>query len=271
MSNTVTRGNCVYLALVLVAMPFSAGADPVQAARGQQASIEVPADVALSSLMTVGDGYMRKLADSFAILASTAEGRSENPGVFGPPLRAVAERNVPALVWRMWSDGRYWSVQEGDMPGDLSHRPYFADLQAGKTVVGTLVVSTATGHSVAIVAVPIRGPDGSFAGAFGASVYLDKLSARIGAEMSLPGDAIFYSFDAAPLLALEWDPSLIFVDPLSLDPEIRAAFQYMLSRDEGTVRYRFRDKWRTVIFRRSHVTGWWYALGMVQGQSTTAK
>lgn len=221
--------------------------------------------------MTLADGYLQKLADSFATLAATTDGRSEDVDVFGPPLRVIADRNVPALVWRMRSNGDYWSVQEGEMPGNLSQRGYFADLLAGKTVMGALVVSTATGRSVGIVAVPIRARDGSFIGAFGASVYLDKLSERLRTEMALPEAAIFYSFDAAPLLALEWDPSLIFVNPLSLDPEIRNAFKYMLSRNEGAVRYQFRDRWRTIIFRRSPLTNWWYALGVVQGRGAAAK
>ncbi len=256
----------ISVCLALLAMaPFRADAEHLQAGARGQAAMAVSAHVALSSLTTLGDGYLLKLADSFAVLAATGEGRSDDPNVFGPPLAVIAQRNVSALVWRVWTDGTYWSVQDGHMPGNLSQRAYFADLLAGKTVIGALVKSTATGRCVAIVAVPIRAVDGTVIGAFGASVYLDELSARLDAEMALTEGTIFYSFDAAPLLALEWDPSLIFVDPLSLDPEIRAAFEYMLSVEKGSVRYRFRNQWRTVIFRRSQVTGWWYALGLVQG------
>ena len=270
MSFRITRGMSICIAVAALLIPITADAGS-QAAHGQQATIEVSGDVALSSLMTLGDGYLRKLADSFAALAATNDGRSEDPAVFAPALRVIAERNVSALVWRMRKSGEYWSVQEGEMPGNLSQRGYFTDVLAGKTVIGSLVVSTATKRSVAIVAVPIRDAAGAVIGAYGASVYLDKLSAQLRTEMALPDAAIFYSFDAEPLLALEWDPSLIFVDPLSLDPEVRGAFTYMLSRKDGTVRYRFRDEWRTILFRRSEVTGWWYALGVLQGHGATAK
>ena len=109
-------------------------------------------------------------------------------------------------------------------------------------------------------------------GVLGASIYLDELSARLGNEMAIGDGMIFYSFaiEDTPLLGLEWDPQLIFVDPFSLAPEIRAVFEYMLSRDEGTVRYRWTGQWQTVIFRRSRFSGWWYAFGVVEGGSAAA-
>jgi hypothetical protein len=134
---------------------------------------------------------------------------------------------------------------------------------AGEAVTGSLVVSRSTGRSVAIVAVPVRGEGGRVVGALGASVHLDSLSARLAREMLLPDDVVFYAIDSVPLGALNRDPGLIFTEPLKLGPDLARAIREMLAQEEGLVSYRFRNSVRTVRFRKSPVTGWWYALGVM--------
>jgi methyl-accepting chemotaxis protein len=134
---------------------------------------------------------------------------------------------------------------------------------AGNAILGELVVSRSTGKSSGIVAVPIRGSDGTIVGALGASIYLDRLSAQLEREMNLDPSMIFYSFDAQPLLGLVWDASLIMADPHRLSSEVGAAFDEMRTKREGIQTYAFRGKQRTVVFRRSERTGWWYAFGIV--------
>jgi hypothetical protein len=82
--------------------------------------------------------------------------------------------------------------------------------------------------------------------------------------MDLDDSVIFYSFDAQPLLALVYDPSLILVDPNMLGDEVARAFAEMKSRQEGVITYTFRNRERTVLYRRSPLTGWWYAFGRLQ-------
>lgn len=270
MSHSRNRGICVCAGLLLFCAPLQAQPDRPQPTPGPE--IVISGGVALASLVALSDAYLQKLADCFTLFASTTEARSADWETIQTPLGAIAERNVSALVWFALPTGRYWSVQQGESSGNLWDRDYFQHVLAtGETVIGTLVVSKATGKSSAIVAVPIRGDGGAVVGVLGASVALDELSDRLEEEMAFGENAIFYSFDATPLLALEWDSQLTFVDPFSFGPEIRAAFEYMLSRDEGTVRYRFRNQWRTVIFKRSQVTGWWYAFGEVSGNQAAAK
>lgn len=225
--------------------------------------VTVPGEVALAALMTVGDAHLRKLADTLGLFAATDEARSADWEVIRGPLGAIAEANVPALVWFALPDGSYWSVQQGRSDANLASRDYFPRVLAGETVLGPLVVSRSTRKSSAIVAVPVRSEAGAVVGVLGASVYLEELSRRLAQELSLGNGMIFFSFDATPLLGLVWDPQLILFDPLELGPEVRAAFEEMLAREQGVVRYRFRDQWRTVLYRRSPVTGWWYAFGLV--------
>lgn len=238
-----------------------AATQPIAEQVKPEATFEVDGGIALASLTALSDGHLRKLADSLQILAESDAAQSGQWEEIHELLRFMGERNVAALNWFALPDGSYWSVQEGRVAGKLADRPYFPKLLAGEVVVGELVVSRATGKSVAIVAVPVFNEDGSVAGALGSSVYLDQLSERISGEMGLGDDVIFYAFDAGPLLGLVYDEELIFVDPGELGEEVSQAFEEMLKRDEGVVSYSFRGQERTVIYRKSPYTDWWYAFG----------
>ena len=227
------------------------------------APFSVDAKVALGAFVSLADAHLQKMADTLRVLAASDQARSADWKLIERPLAELGKMNTPALNWFALKDGTYWSVQVGSETANLSDRPYFSKLLAGKVVLGDLVVSKATGKSTAIVAVPVRGPDGSVVGALGASIYLDELSRRIRNQMGLGEGYIFFSFNEEPVLALVWDPTLIFSNPRELGPEVDRAFSEMLTRREGVVRYSFRQQPRTVFFRKSDVTGWWYGLGKV--------
>ena len=271
MCDLARRVVVTYLGLLTICAPLAAQPERFERPRSTPgADVTVPGSVALGSLIALSDGYLQKLSDSFSLFALTNEARSGIWERIQTPLAALAERNVDALVWFALPDGKYWSVQQGLSSGNLSDRPYFSRVLAGETVIGTLVESKATGRYSAIVAERVLDEDSTVVGVLGASVYLDQLSTRLRDEMAINEGMIFYSFDAMPRLALEWDPQLIFADPLTLGVEIRAVFEFMLSRDEGTLRYRWANRWRTVMFRRSQVTGWWYVFGEVIGHTAAA-
>jgi hypothetical protein len=255
---SVNRGVLTLLAVVPIAAAC-ANTTPVE-----PQDFVVEGRVALASLITISDSHLQKIADSFQILAGSDEARSADWDRIRDRLGNVQGASVPALFWFTLPDGSYWSVQQGQASGNLSDRPYWPRLMAGQVVIGDLVASKATGRSSAIVAVPVTDGNGSIVGAFGASVYLDSLSRLIRREIDLQGNQIFYSIDATPIGALQDDPEQIFLDPYDLgEPELERAIREMLSREEGVVNYAFRGKRRTVLYRRSHVTNWWYAFGRV--------
>lgn len=225
-------------------------------------SLEVEGEVVLASLMALGDGHLQKFADGFALLATRQEVLAADWALIKAPLQQFADLNVPAVVWFALPSGEYWTLDEGHIDEKLSSRAYFPRLLSGETVIGDLVVSTSTGKNVAIVAVPVM-REKKVVGILGCSIYLDKVSEQIKREMALRQNMIFYSFDAQPLLALEWDQSLIFTRPQELGPEIDQVFRKMLTKEKGSITYRFRGKERTVIFQKSNVTKWWYAFGLV--------
>lgn len=250
--------------LLVSAQPGSVLADEAPTA-GAAHGLEVSADIALSSLQSLADGHLQKMADAMHLLATSEAARFADWDSIKGPFAELARRNAAALNWFALPDGSYWSLQDGKEPGNLSGRDYFPRVLGGETMLGSLVYSTATGKPVAIVAVPVTGPDGAVAGVLGASVYLDELSDVIRRQMGVDEGWIFYSFDHTGLVALIWDRELIFFEPRkSGDAGLEQAFDDMLSAEHGVVRYTFRDTERTVAFRKSPLTGWWYAFGVVR-------
>lgn len=249
---------------VLVGVLLLLATGKVEAAQEQPSSIVVPGEVALSSLITIADGHLRQTAHALELLAGTDDARSAQWSRIEGPLKEVEKRTVPAVIWFALPDGTYWTTAQGRVEEKLSGRAYFPRLLEGRTVIGELVVSTSTGRSVAIVAVPVKNEDGEVVGILGSSIHLDRLSEQIRQEMGLTEREIFYAFDEEPLLALVWDPDLIFIDPLELGEDVARAFGEMLSREQGVVTYTFRGRERTVLFRRSELTGWRYAFGEVR-------
>lgn len=220
--------------------------------------------VALASLVALSDGHLQQVASHFQVLALTEEARSADWQQINRRLAAVKQVNVPGLFWFALADGSYWSVEQGQAAGNLSTRAYWPRLMAGHVVLGDLVASKATGKSSAIVAVPVRDENDSVVAVLGASVYLDSLSLLLKREIDLQPNQIFFSVDSTPIGALQDDPEQIFLDPYNLgEPELEAAIREMLAGSEGVVNYSFRGKRRTVLYRWSPVSGWWYAFGRV--------
>lgn len=229
----------------------------------------VDGQVALSSLMALSDNHLLKLRDSLALISKGEAALSADWEQVQKQLQLVAPKNVPALLWFALPDGSYWTLQEGRVKERLSGRTYWPRLMAGQSVLGDLVVSKATRKNVTIVAVPVLGTKGDVLGVVGASVYLDKLTEILKKEMRMEPPLIFYAFDSKPRGALNSETDLIFTDPRTSNPQMRRAFDEMLSREKGIVSYPFRGRKRTVLYRKSPVSGWWYGLGKLDAPANS--
>ena len=156
-----------------------------------------------------------------------------------------------------------WSVDGGKAEGNLSRRDYFPRVLAGQLILGELVVSYATGRSSGIVAVPVR-RDGETVGVLGASVFLDAFSEELRSRLGLRPPLIFFALDSEPLLALDW-MSEVFENPKQLgSPSLERAVNQMLAGEEGRVRYEYQGRQRVVLYRKSKVLPWWFALGVLR-------
>lgn len=230
----------------------------------ERAAFEVSGQVAVHALMSLSDAHLQKLSDVLGLLAATDAARSGDWEQIRPHLAMATRVTVPAVLWYATPNGEYWTLAEGRATATLADRPYFPRLLAGETVIGALVVSRSTNRNTAIVAVPVRGQGGAIVGVLGSSVHLDSLAALLREELGgLDGAHLFFALGSEGLGALNSDPTLIFTDPLKLgDEEMRRAFRDILAGTAGSVAYHFRGTRRTVLYRKSPVTGWWYAFGV---------
>lgn len=235
-------------------------------AHGAAAGFTVDGQVALHSFMSLADAHLRKTADILTVLAATKAARDGDWERIRASLSDAANLTVPAVHWFALPDGGYWTVEEGRVAASLADRPYFPRVLDGQTVIGELVVSRSSHRNTAIVAVPVYGRDREVVGVLGSSVHLDSLSAIVRQEMGgLEGPLLFFAIDAEPLGALHSDPTLIFTEPMQLgDDGMRRAFTEILANQAGVVEYTFRGSRRTVLYRKSRVTGWWYGFGVLR-------
>jgi hypothetical protein len=174
-----------------------------------------------------------------------------------------------AAVWYARTDGRYYTVENGLTDQNISDRSYFPRLLAGNDVVGDLVISKSTGERAAVIAVPVRKYK-KIVGILGVSVSADAMSRMLQGKMALPEDMVFYALDAHGQASIHRESSRLFVFPSDLGSRtLKRAVKEMLSRKEGTVRYEFHGE-KTVVFKRSQMTDWVFAIGLSAGAAAGA-
>lgn len=243
----------------------SAGASAgpaVKITTGKQMTVD--ARVTLRAYTGLVEQHLGSVLTALAAVAASDDARSGGWDRIKTPLATIRHRvKTAAAVWYVRRDGSYFTTDVGLTNKNLSDRAYFAPLMAGRDIEGPLVVSKATGKLSAIVAAPIR-VGRRVVGGLGASIDLVKLAKTVQRAMSFPSNVVFYAIDSSGRCALNKDTSLIFSFPSKLaSPSLRTAVDEMLSTPRGSLSYLFRGAERRVVFMRSRVTGWIFAIGMV--------
>jgi cache domain-containing protein len=227
------------------------------------APFEVNGDVGLSALMALSDGRMQSLA---SILEAIAESPSVQTGQWSQiqrPLREASALGVPGVLFFASSDGTYWTLAGGKMNANVADREYFKTAMSGRVSIGDLVTSRSTGKAQTIVAVPVRNAGGSVIGVLAGSIFLEELSAQLKAELGIGPNVIFWAIDGTGKIAIHSDASNLFVEPRKMSPALAKVGDEMLSHDGGTMTYAFRGAERTIVYRKSSVSGWRYGFGIV--------
>jgi len=217
----------------------------------------------LNAYSAFADEYFNSVLCSLRVLASTSEVRSGRWEVMEGLLEEFDKSGIAAAaVWYAVPDGSYYTVDKGLTGEKLVDRPYFPALVSGREVKGDLVISRSTGKRAAVFAVPVRTGD-KITGALGVSLSMDDVSRMLTGKMGLPNNYIFYSLDSQGRTSLHARPELVFEYPSDMGSEtLNEAVRKMTSESEGVVSYEFQGK-KTVYFRRSSLTGWVYALGVI--------
>jgi len=225
-----------------------------------QSSAEKDAQSLLSAFMSYTDLRMRSVQQSLEILASTTEVKSGKWENMKGLLDIYQKSDGKLAVWYVLPDGRYYTVDKGLMDVKLSDRSYFADLMAGKRIIGSLVVSKSTGQRSAVTAIPIKEGD-KVIGGIGASLFLDKFSEEIGSVLSLRPDAAFFALAPNGQTTLHQKTDRHFLDPRELGSEtLKKTANEMLSKNAGESTYFFDNVNKKAIYRTSDLTQWKFAI-----------
>ena len=209
------------------------------------------------------DEYFNNVLRGLRLLASTHEvGSGRWDDMKGLLTEFDKSGIAAAAVWYARPDGSYYTVEKGRAAEALADRPYFHELMAGNDITGYLVISRSTGKRSAVFAVPVK-RGGRVIGALGVSLSVDEASRMLNKKMELPKDFVFYALDKEGRVSLHWKPELIFEYPSDLGSKtLDEAVAKMMSEREGEVSYEFQGR-KVIYFKRSPLTGWVYALGIV--------
>lgn len=255
----------IILIFLVLAMPAMAAEKmpPVQARR--------TADTAelrlfLNSFASLAEGHIDMVLHSLKVVSSTDEARSGQwEKMKGVLAEFKTDRIKASAVWFMLPDGSYYIAGRGLTDQNLSDRPYYPRLMAGGEITGDLVISRSTGKRSAVVAVPIK-RDGKIIGALGTSLDLEEISRMLDKEMGLPETMFFYALDQRGQTSLHRTSALLLAYPSDMGSRsLTKTVGEMLARPEGMVTYDFYGE-RTVVYRKSPLTGWVFAIGIVTGR-----
>ncbi|MBN2207615.1 MAG: cache domain-containing protein [Candidatus Aminicenantes bacterium] len=254
------------LVAILCAWMGASAALPVDGDEGQAADLARPLTIdirmGLTALRSLIDAHLSSVMSSLRAAAVSEEVRSGDWSRMKALLVEIMKGEVPSVILYIRPDGSYFTTELGLTDKNVKDRPYFARLASGREVVGDLVVSRSTGKNAAVLAIPLK-KDGAFVGAIGASVFLDRLSERLAAEIALPPDMVFYALNDRGETALHSDPKWLLAKPVNLRSETLALSVWdILDKKEGITRYEFEGQDKVVAFTVSPLTGWRVVLGL---------
>jgi hypothetical protein len=220
--------------------------------------------MALSTFMSLADGHIASMVRELKEIAPTPEVQSGDWEQMKGPLAALKEHSVECAIWFARPDGSYFTVEKGLTDQNLKDRSYFPKIMAGETAAGTVVIGKTTNRKSVIAAAPILRGD-KVIGAIGASIFLDALSRKLKEELALPRNMIFFALDEQGRTTLNHVPERVFLDPRDQGNEsLTVATDEMLGQKEGAVEYDLDGVTRKVIFATSPLTGWRYAVGVIE-------
>ena len=154
---------------------------------------------------------------------------------------------------RVIADSAYGKYRQQNM--NLAGREYFQKAKSGQSVIGEPVIAKAGGLPIVVVAVPLQGDSGSFAGILGVSVKLTSLSEQItqvkigqtGYPFMVGTDGLFIAHPVA---------DYIFKLNMSTLEGMENISRSTLAQKAGVEKYRFKGTSKIAGFAPVPATGW---------------
>ena len=228
------------------------------------------ANTILSSFIGLTEQQIRMVERELVVLSATEEVKSADWDTMRSIMQVYQESGLPGIVWFMLPDGNFYTIEKGFVAKSARDRKYFPGLMSGRRMVGDLVVGKSTGKQSVIVTVPVK-REGEVVGGLGVSMFLDALSERIDAALSLPGSMVFYALAPDGTTALNRNTQLIFDNTREQGIEsLRVATDKMLSNSEGEVTYEFAGSLRYAVYRTSALTDWKFVIAVTVDDSTSS-
>jgi hypothetical protein len=244
---------------LLIAFPVTASEIP-----GDADKAELPyanTQFLLNTFAALGEAQIEAGLDALKLLSGTEEVQSGEWERMRSLLGEFRRSGMKASgVWFASTDGSYYTLEKGLTDQTLKKGLFFPRLMAGGQASGDVVISISTGKRSATLAVPVSRNE-EVIGALGLSLDLEEMSRVLDEKMRLPDDLIFYALDAKGRTALYRSSALFFRYPSDLGSKrLEEKIVEMLTKPEGLITYDFHGE-RTVLFRKSSLTGWIFALG----------
>jgi len=207
----------------------------------------------VSAFVGLFDEEIYDIQTDLALLAMTGGAMEGNWEKVKPLLALYQERHPHLLAFYMRPDGSYYRTDTGLTDKNLADRAYFPELEAGKAVLGEIVIGKTSGKKSLIAAAPIMA-DGKFKGAMGSAIFVNELGDSLRKTLSLDEEMFAFAYDP--------DKGLIFGGSAKalLCDEAAHAFK---NKVKGRALCRLGGKKIIIDFRTSATTGWRLGLGRV--------
>lgn len=168
---------------------------------------------------------------------------------------------ISCVSWYAEADGSYYTTLHNKAKHNLLNREYFPLLLNKEKIYGWPVVSKSTKKKAIVTAVPII-IENKVCGIIGSSIFLEDLWDYLKKNYEMDHNFDFYALDSDGTAIFDLErKEFIFDNPLlQASISLRQAVKKIISSESGTVKYRWADKNKIAIYKKSKYARWRYVL-----------
>lgn len=181
--------------------------------------------------------------------------------VIKPLLLAGTENDTEALYWYSLPDGNYYTSEKDKVEANLKSRGYFPDLLAGNDVVGYPIIGKTSGRKSFVIAVPVMQNE-EVAGILGTSIFLGEMWDFLFEKLNIPENYDFYAVNSDGITMFDLETKDHLLDDVlnQTSPTLVEAVKIIIANEEGVISYKWKNKNKIAIYRKSPVSDWRYVI-----------